>query len=126
MKNFLYHLLGGYEPLAFLQLLIWALVGTYILMQIHANQRDVKSYRTPVQWSWRVFFKDNLRRILFNLVLIVVTIRFSKEITGKEISDFWALVIGLSSDGLALLIQSFNIAKLSGTFSKQDTPNQNP
>lgn len=119
--DFVKQLLGGYEFLQFLGFLFWALVGAYILMQIHANTRDVKSARTPVQWSWKTFAKDNVRRIFFNLVLIIVVIRFSKETTGRSINDFWALVIGLSSDGLAMLLQSFNIAKLSGTIKPPET-----
>lgn len=111
--------LGGYTLGHFLSLFAWALIGAYILVQFNINNRDVSSQRTPVQFSWKFWIKDNLRRTIFNAVLILVTLRFSKEITGRELNEFWALVIGLSSDGLAQLVNSFKLMKLSGTATKK-------
>ena len=107
--------LGGYSIGEFASLFAWALTGAYILVQFNINSRDPNSVRTPVKFSWKFWIKDNLRRVVFNGVLIIVTLRFSKEITGKELNEFWALVIGLSSDGLAQLLNTFKMVKLSGT-----------
>ena len=107
--------LGGYSIGEFASLFAWALIGAYILVQFNINSRDPNSVRTPVKFSWKFWIKDNLRRVVFNGVLIIVTLRFSKEITGKELNEFWALVIGLSSDGLAQLLNTFKMVKLSGT-----------
>lgn len=121
MNKLIESILGGYDFFAFLGFLFWALIGAYILVQFNANNRDVISVRTPVSFSWAFWFKDNVRRVVFNGVLIIVAIRFSKDITGREINEFWSLVIGLSSDGLALLLNQFKIIKLSGT-AKPDNP----
>ena len=107
--------LGGYSIGEFASLFAWALIGAYILVQFNINSRDPNSVRTPVKFSWKFWIKDNLRRVVFNGVLIIVTLRFSKEITGKELNEFWALVIGLSSDGLAQLLNTFKMVNLSGT-----------
>jgi hypothetical protein len=116
--SFLNRLLGGYSPLDFAAFTFWACIGAFILMQIHANTRDAKSFRTPVNFSWRFWLLDNVRRITWNLLLILTAIRFSKDLTGREITDFWALVIGLSSDGLAMALQGLNIFKFTGTAKK--------
>lgn len=123
VKTFNQMVLGGYNFGQFLGFTFWALIGAYLLMQFKANKRDVISSRTPVEWSWRFFIFDNLRRITFNLVMILVVIRFSVDITGREINEFWALVIGLSSDGLALLLSHFNLLNLTKT---SRTPGNTP
>lgn len=107
---------GGIDPWHFLGLTLWALIGAYILIQINNNSRDPSSSRTPVKFTWRVWFMDNLRRVVFNLILILVTIRFSPELTGKEVNEFWALLIGFSSDGIAILLNKFKIMNLIGTY----------
>jgi hypothetical protein len=114
MQKLMQALLGGQDVWTFLGYVAWALIGAFIMVQIHANSRDPKSQRTPVKFSWAFWLRDNGRRALFSLVLIMVAIRFSPEIFGKEINHFWALIIGLSSDGLALLINGFKIANLTG------------
>lgn len=121
MSKLIESILGGYDFFTFLGFLFWALIGAYIVVQFNANNRDVISVRTPVSFSWGFWFKDNVRRVVFTSVLIITTVRFSKDITGREINEFWSLVIGLSSDGLALLLNQFKIIKLSGT-AKPDNP----
>lgn len=113
--NLLSFLNSGYTLGQFASFFGWALVGAYILVQSGINNRDPNSSRTPTEFSWKFWFRDNARRVAFNGVLILVAIRFSKEITGKDINEFWAFVIGLSSDGLAQLINYFKISKLTGT-----------
>lgn len=118
MKEFNDAVLGGYNLGQFAGLLFWALIGAYILIQFNANTRDPKAARTPVKFSWSFWIRDNARRAIFNLVLILTSIRFSQEITGKPINEFWALVIGLSSDLLAQALNKFRLVNLIGTTSK--------
>ena len=123
VKTFDQMVLGGYTVGQFFGFFFWALVGVYLLMQFKANSRDVISPRTPTSWSWRFFITDNVRRIVFNAIMILTTIRFSTDITGRQINEFWALVIGLSSDGLALILAHFRIINLT---KASQTPGNTP
>lgn len=114
-QSLINRLCGGYNGTEFLFFVFWAMVGAFIMINIHAQTRDPKAIRTPVCFSWRIWLHDNFRRVIFNLTLILVTIRFSKEVTGKEINDFWAFVIGLSFDAIAILLNKFNLVNLIGT-----------
>jgi len=118
MNEFNQSLFGGYTLGQFAGLLFWALIGAYILLQYDAQTRDVQDLKTPTNFSWKFWLNDNWRRIVFNLVLIMTCIRFSKEVTGMDINEFTALVIGLSSDVLAQLLSKFKIVNLKGTAKK--------
>jgi hypothetical protein len=127
MHEFNQAVLGGYSLGKFAGLFFWALVGAYVLIQIHNNSRNPASSRTPVAFSWSFWFRDNARRVVFNLVLILVAIRFSQDLisllnkagisTGgaTEINEFWAFVIGLSSDLLAQGANKLRLINLIGT-----------
>lgn len=120
MTQLLSRLLGGITPLDFGVYYFWALVGAFITMQIHAQTRDVKSFRSPVRFSWAFWLQDNSRRILFNLVLIGAFIRFSDELIHVKISDVIAFGIGLAFDLLSLAITKLSPVKLSGFLNKQE------
>lgn len=50
--------------------------------------------------------KDNWQRITLNAILMVVTIRFCKEITGMDLNMFVALLLGVSYDKLGELLRN--------------------
>lgn len=114
-KEFNDAVLGGYNVGRFLGFVFWAIVGAYITVQFTANRRDPSSTRTPEKFSWRFWFRDNARRVLFVLVCILTTLRFSQDITGRELNEFWSLVIGLSFDLLAVVLNNLRLVKLIGT-----------
>ena len=125
MKEFNQAVLGGYTIGHFAGLLLWAIVGAYIIIQFNANTRDPKSDRTPVKFSWIFWFRDNVRRVIFNLVLIITALRFGPDMVKKifnqdvvKINEFWALIIGLSSDLLALAFNKLRPVNLIGTSQK--------
>lgn len=132
MKEFNEAVLGGYNLGHFIGLFFWALIGAYILMQLNANQRNPSSSRTPIAFSWSFWLRDNIGRVVFNLVLILVAIRFSTdliELINKvgistagvtKINEFWALVIGLSSDLLAQGANKLRLVKLIGSAQKTE------
>lgn len=120
---------GGYDGWQFAGFVLWSLVGAFIMINLQSHTRDPKSPRTPNCFSWSFWLLDNGRRVVFNLVLIIAVIRFSKDITGHEINDFWAFAIGLSSDGLAILVNKFKLVNLIGTFtgtSQSTQPKEDP
>lgn len=106
--------LGGYNIGRFLGFVFWAIIGAYITVQFTANRRDPSSSRTPEKFSWGFWIRDNSRRVAFVMACILTTLRFSQDITGKELNEFWALVIGLSFDLLAIILNNLRLVKLIG------------
>jgi hypothetical protein len=106
MKDLLF---GGISPQHFLVMLFFALLGVMISLLVHSTNRDPKAIRTPFRFKLLFLIDDNIQRILLNLLLIVVAIRFSKEILGFEIKPFIALLIGVSFDKLAELLRNTNL-----------------
>lgn len=105
MKEFLQLLLGDQAPQTFGVLLFYALFGAALSLLLHTTERDPNSNRTPDKFCWKFFFRDNWKRIVTGIMMIGATLRFTPELFGIEISEFWALVIGLSHDRLAQLIK---------------------
>lgn len=115
MKEFNDAVLGGYSIGQFAGYFFWAIMGVFIVVQFNVNTRDRKGDRTPEQFKWSFWFRDNARRVAFNVALIFATIRFSQQVTGREINEWWSFVIGLSFDLLALVLNKFRLLKLIGT-----------
>jgi len=99
-------ILGGYTIPHVVALLVFAMAGVLISLLIHSTNRDKGSPNTPVKFSLWFLLKDNWKRILLNLLLIVVTIRFCQEITGLQVTEFIALLIGVSYDKLSEFLQN--------------------
>ena len=89
--------------------LVFALIGVIISLLIHASNRDKDSVRTPYKWSWLFLFSDNAKRLLLNLILIIIALRFYPELFGKEITQWSSLLLGVSFDKIAELLRNKNI-----------------
>lgn len=89
-------------------ILAFALIGVAISLLIHSTNRDKKKSDTP-KFSFKILIKDNWKRILLNVLLILVTIRFCKQITGLQLNEFIALLIGISFDKLSEFLQNKKI-----------------
>lgn len=105
MKQFISTLLGGQTASAFAALLFFALLGAAISMLLHTTKRDPNSTATPIRFSWLFFIEDNWKRAITSLLLIYVALRFTPDIIGVTINEFWAIAIGLCNDKLAELIK---------------------
>jgi hypothetical protein len=91
-------LLGPFTFGHFLALLLLALIGAALSLLLQTTNRDVHSERSPVRFSWRFFICDNSRRFATSILLILVALRFTKDLFGFEITEFWALAIGFVND----------------------------
>lgn len=98
MNNLFQHLLGTGDIAKFIACVFFALLGTVISLLVHATNRDKNSTKTPYKFSFVFLIADNWQRILLNLLLILVTIRFCKEVTGIDLNMFVSLCIGISYD----------------------------
>lgn len=99
-------LIGSLTFDQFFAAFLFAVIGLALSLLIQANNRDIKAPSTPVQFSYKFLIADNWRRILLSFLLIVVTIRFFKEITGKDLSMFLSLGIGFGLDKIAELLKN--------------------
>ena len=102
---------GGMQPIHFWYCVLFAAIGAYITLQIEANSRNVHSKYSPQQFSYMVLIQQNWQRILLNIVCIYVVLRFCKEITGIELTEFKALIVGLGIDGVQLLFKKLRNRK---------------
>lgn len=109
MEKFINHLLGDIELHYFLALLTFAMIGVIISLLIHATNRNAESLRSPYRFNFFFLLRDNWQRIVLNFILIVVTIRFSPDIFGYQVTPFTALLIGVSYDKLGEWLRNKNV-----------------
>jgi len=73
-------------------------VGAYGVMEV--QNRDLDSLKTPKKFSWKFWYKDNLKRYAATIIFLYVQFRFFKELTGTELSEYASFLLGFSSDGI--------------------------
>jgi hypothetical protein len=81
-------------------------MGLLITLLLDVVSRDRHSRRTPPQWSWRFFWRDNLLRFFLNLLTAMALIRFWRDMQGEEIGMFHCFCIGIAFDSLYILLKN--------------------
>ena len=99
------YLLGGIDPGLFGACFIAAIVGAFIVLWSGTGLRDKTSNSSPTHFSWSYLMSDNFKRIIANLLVIVVVLRFMPEILNTDLTMWKGLCVGVGSDGLFLLIK---------------------
>lgn len=112
--NFIQAILGTQTLDVFLTNVFFALIGLALSVLVDTSTRNPVSKTSPVHFSWKFFFQDNWKRLVRNILLLFLGLRFSPELLNVEISPMWAVVIGASLDTLAVIIK----AKLDSLKSK--------
>lgn len=107
MKEFTTILLGDMPLPVFLAYLTIALIAAIIAMGLRGNAKRKTSTGTPNSFSIRFLLRDNLMKILFNILLIAFAIRFCNEIMGQEATGWMSAIIGLSVNALAQKFKKF-------------------
>lgn len=107
MENFKLELLGGILLSSYLAWLIWSIIGSIIASLARNHLTTLKSY--PV----------NVPQLLLGLLLSLVFIRFSLELTDYVPTAFGAFVIGLGGNELALSFLKKYLKR------KEDASNEN-
>lgn len=114
------HYILEMDPLLFLSFLFWASIGVLLCLLLNANQRvSIDNMQTCFNWKCLLF--NNRKRIFISFILILVTIRFSKQLIGLDQNAFSAFAIGLCSDHLGKVLQ----LKILDIRDKQLKPNRN-
>lgn len=99
------HILGGIDPGLFLASTLFAFIGVLVTLLVGATLRKVDSQWSPKDFSWGYLIYDNAKRILLNVLLIFVTLRFMPELTGWDLSVWKGFVVGVGYDGLLLIVK---------------------
>lgn len=106
MKEFTSILLGDQSAATFFAMLFFSLLGAFLSLLLQANTRKVLSEKSPYHFSWNFLFSDNARRLLAGFILILIALRFTKDLFGIEINAFWALAIGVVNDKIAEVLKT--------------------
>lgn len=106
MKEFITLLIGEISYPMFAALFVFAMIGLFINLLIHATTRDQNSTSTPVAFSFKFLIWDNWKRIILVWLTIFISIRFASMIFDFETGNKnWyliaAVLIGLAYDKLA-------------------------
>lgn len=100
-KDIIAQLLGPGEPSFFIAGFIFAMIGVLVSLLMSASKRDQSNPATPNDFSWNYLLWDNARRILLAFLLILVTLRFSNELIGANLTMWGSFLIGFGWDRLA-------------------------
>jgi len=107
MEKFLATLLGNMELPIFLGYFIIAFLSAFLSLIIRANRKKNILNDTPDDFSLSFFFRDNILKLLINILTIAFAIRFSNEIMGSEITGWISFLIGLGLNQLVLWIENY-------------------
>lgn len=101
----LLNLIGSISIATFISGIFFGCLGALLSLLIDSNNRDVNSPGSPVHYSYAYLFRNNWKKILASFILIVVSIRFCKDIFNLEPTMFVSFLIGLSWDALMTFIK---------------------
>lgn len=104
--------LNGIPVGALVAAFVFALLGVLLNALLKTAKRDPLTDKSPVQFSWSFFWNDNVKRFLksalITLIVIFVSIRFFKELTGagNELSMLYAFGVGFGIDRAIIALKS--------------------
>jgi hypothetical protein len=109
MKEFLHLVIGTDNwPMYFAEW-FYAAIGITISLLIGIAARKPLSETSPVSFSFSFFWSDNFRRILVTFLAVFVTLRFTNDIIGVEITLWGSFGIGLIHDQLVGILKKKNV-----------------
>jgi len=98
-------LLGSNDHALLAASFIYAIIGHCIVLLFGTTLRDPNSPNSPNAFSVKYLLYDNFKRISTVILLIVVALRFSPDLLGRQLNEFTGFLIGLGLDGIALLLK---------------------
>lgn len=94
MTKFLDLFLGKPDIPTYLAGLLFALFGMFMHYKQKVKKRNAYSKNTPFKFSWSFFAQDNLVDLTYSLLVVFLSLRFSVEIAGAQVTMFYAFGIG--------------------------------
>ena len=107
INAYLVELLGKKSLLVWTTSFTFVLIGVLISLRLAAYKRDKASNNTPTVFNWKFLFRDNIIRTLGSIFVTFAIIRFGEEFTGRELSYFWCLILGLCFDQVLVFVESW-------------------
>lgn len=93
-------LFGGYSVWELIGYGVFFILGMFLYSYLEVENRNKLSNNTPKKFSWKFFYKDNIKRYVASVLLVYVLFRFFIEMTGQELNEFTALLMGFTGDGV--------------------------
>ena len=100
MKEFISIIMDGMQPVYFWVYYFFAFLGLVTYLIIDLWNRNVSSERSPVQFSWSFWIKDNYLRVILTLVIVPIAIIMFQEVMGTGITYLGVFILGLATDAL--------------------------
>lgn len=119
-QEFIKYLLGDTSPALFAACLLLGFVGFVLSLFYNALHRDTKSPSTPADFKAGFLVMDNIIRIIFNILLLPVAIRFSQEILGAQMNVYASLLLGIGLDRAAQAIFKNTKKRKKGKDDEED------
>lgn len=107
IQEILNSLLGNKTVTQYISSFLFILIGVLISIRLGAFKRDKESPNTPFKFSNKFLAQDNIIRAIGSICIAFVFVRFGEEITGKKITEFQALLLGITFDQLIVEIQNW-------------------
>lgn len=101
MEELLIRIFGEYSIIDLISFGWFMLIGYTINGLFETSNRNIESPNTPKKWYWYFWIRDNWKRYLFTVLATYVLFRFYIEIIGHPFTDFEALLLGFSGDGVS-------------------------
>lgn len=108
IEDFLKNIFGQGSAAEIAATLFYAYIGALVSLLYQSVKRDPLSHRTPYHFSISFLWSDNAKRILRSIILIFISVRFSKELFGVSITLYFSFLIGLSVDKLSEILKQKN------------------
>lgn len=104
--NFFNYLTGPNDPVLFaVCLFFFAPIGILFVLLMGTRLRDPRSLNSPQRFSWNYLWNDNVKRILASILAVYITLRFMTELTGWQLNEWRAVIVGTAWDGIALFLK---------------------
>lgn len=117
IQDILKELFGDITIAKYIAYFIFILLGVLASVRLSAFTRDKESPNTPVRFSYKFITVDNIYRVVSSMAVAFIVIRFSNQISGKEINDFGAVCIGLAFDQVLFYLAKWQ-QKIRDNFNK--------
>lgn len=97
-------ILGTVSVIDYLVLSVFILIGITLSIRIDTYKRDKTSDATPYHFDIAFFILDNIKRLIKSFVTIFLVIRFGEDITGKALTEWGAVLLGLGFDQIGVIL----------------------
>jgi hypothetical protein len=105
MSPFIQEIIGKNDPNVLGAAFFFALLGHILILLGGTLLREPKSPNSPEKLSFTYLLWDNTKRILYVLLLIIISLRFAPDLLGIQVTSWGGFLIGIGLDSIALAIK---------------------